>query len=54
VSILGDDGSLNASCNSDTALLSISNPVFTENDFTWPSVTDPVFLTQISLYPTAQ
>jgi len=43
VSILGDDGSLNASCNSDTALLSISNPVFTENDFTWPSVTDPVF-----------
>ena len=43
ISILNDDGSLNTVCNSDTTQVSISNPAFTENDFTWPSVTDQLF-----------
>lgn len=43
ISFFDDNGSLNPVCNSDTALLNISNPAFTESNFTWPYITNQSF-----------
>lgn len=40
---LGDDGSLDAACSADTALINISKPSFTVNDFAWTTISSPTF-----------